>query len=63
MQYLLIHRDSYKPVVIPVEKYEYALLDACINEVLFQEIIESSEYDIDLILPKLITNKWIVGIK
>ena len=63
MQYLLIHRDSYKPVVNPVEKYEYVLLDACINEVLFQGIVESSEYNIDVILPKLITNKWIVGIK
>jgi len=62
-QYLLVHRDSYKLVVIPVERYEYVLLDACINEVLFQDIVESSEYNIDVILPKLITNKWIVGIK
>lgn len=62
-QYLLVHRDSFKPIVNPVDKYEYALLDACINDIIFQEIVENSEYDIDAVLPKLITNKWIVGIK
>ncbi len=62
-QYLLVHRDSYKPVVSPVSKFEYLLLAAFINDFSFQEAIENKEYNIDVILPKLIANKWIAGIK
>ena len=62
-QYLLVHRKKFKPVVNPVNKNEYLLIDAFINNFSFQQIIENFEFNIDVVLPKLIKNKWLSGIK
>lgn len=62
-QYLLVFRDHYKPDIYQLSEKEYLFLDACINEVSFQELIENSNYEVDAILPKLIADKRITGIK
>lgn len=63
IQYLLVYRDHYKPDIYLLSKEEYLFLDACINEVSFQELIENSKYKVDAILPKLIADKRITGIE
>ncbi|NOQ90563.1 MAG: hypothetical protein GQ549_06430 [Gammaproteobacteria bacterium] len=62
-QYLLIHRKKHKPLISTINKNEYLLIEAIINNFSFQQIIENFEFDSDIILPKLIANKWISGIR
>lgn len=63
MQYLLVHRDHYTPVVTPISDHEYRILEALKNNKSLQAIIAATDCDIDGLLPGMITSKWIVGIK
>jgi len=60
-QYLLVYRDRYIPVVMPVSGHEYQLLEAFADNHTLQNVIEHINCDIDTMLPKLIANKWITG--
>ena len=62
-QYLLVHRGHYKPKVNIVSEVEYRLLKAFINGNSFHKVIKNSGHDIDKVLPKLIANRWVTGIK
>jgi len=62
-QYLLIYREEYKPVVAPVSDREYRLLEAFDNHQSLQTVLCRIDCDIDVVLPGLIANKYIVGIK
>jgi len=62
-QYLLVHRKQYSPVITTINYREYRLLEAFNNNQSLQAVIDSVDYNIDVLLPRLISNKWIVGIK
>lgn len=62
-QYLLLHREEYIPVVSPVSELEYRLLEAFDNNQSLQAVLGQIEGDIDVVLPGLIANKYIVGIR
>ncbi len=62
-QYLLIHRKENTPNVFAVNEHEYKLLYAFLNNNSLQTVIDSIECNIDVILPKLIANRWITGIR
>lgn len=61
-QHLVAYRDNYKPAVAPVRQCEYKLLDALSKQCSLQQLIDHSGCDVVNILPKLIAQKWIVGI-
>jgi len=62
-QYLLLHRDDYIPAVTPVGVHEYRLLEAINSNQSLQAVLDRIDCDINVVLPKLITNKYIVGIR
>jgi len=62
-QYLLLHREEYIPVVSPVSELEYRLLEAFDNNQSLQAVLGQIDGDIDVVLPGLIANKYIVGIR
>ena len=62
-QYLLVYRNEYKSSIAVINNKEYSIIKAIINHLSLQEIIDNSNCDIDHVLPVLIANKWIVGIK
>ena len=62
-QYLLIHRDEYIPAVTPASVDEYRLLEAMDSNQSLQAVLDRIDCDINVVLPKLIANKYIVGIK
>lgn len=62
MQYLLVHRESDIPVVVAINERQYVLLDAFASRRSLQDVIEQFNRDVDVLLPRLIANKWIVGI-
>lgn len=62
MQYLLVFRQKYTPVIEIISEHEYRLLEAFDNNLSLQAIVERIECDIDVLLPKLIANKWVVAI-
>jgi len=61
-QYLLVYRDEYIPVVASVNIHQYQLLEAFANKHSLQDVVEHIDCDIDVMLPRLIANKWITGI-
>lgn len=61
-QYLLIYREENIPVVTTINHCEHHLLDEIINNQSLQRIVDSIECDIEVILPRLISKKWITGI-
>jgi len=63
IQYLLIHRDEYIPAVSPVSDHEYRVLEAIDRKHSLQAVINRIDCDINVVFPKLIANKYIVGIK
>jgi len=62
-QYLLIHREEYIPVVLPVSNHVYRLLEAFDNNQSLQAVLDRVDCDIDVVLPGLIANKYIIGIR
>jgi len=62
-QYLLLRREEYTPVVSPVSDREYRLLEAFDNNQSLQTVLDQIDCDIDAVLPGLIANKCIVGVK
>ncbi|MBE9559427.1 MAG: putative DNA-binding domain-containing protein [Proteobacteria bacterium] len=62
-QHLLVYRDEYKSSIAVINNNEYSILKAIINNLSLQEIINNTNFDINNVLPVLITNRWIVGIK
>lgn len=62
-QYLLVYRHAYKPSIAVIDNNEYSIIKAIINNSSLQEIINDTNCDVNNILPVLIANKWIVGIK
>ena len=62
-QYLLVYRNGYKSSIAVINNREYSIIEAIIKNLSLQEIINNSDFDINNVLPVLITNKWIVGIK
>ena len=62
-QYLLVYRNEYKSSIAVINNNEYSIIKAIINDLSLQEIINNASFDINHVLPVLITNKWIVGIK
>ena len=60
-QCLLVHREHYTPVVVPVSELQYRLLAAFADGRSLQAVI--GEVDVDTHLPRMIANKWIVGIR
>lgn len=62
-QYLLIHREEYIPVVATVSDQKFYLLEAIENNQSLQTILDRVDCDIDVLLPGLIANKYIIGIK
>ena len=62
-QYLLVYRNGYKSSIAVINNREYSIIEDIINDLSLQEIINNANFDINNVLPVLITNKWIVGIK
>ena len=62
-QYLLVYRNGYKSSIAVINNREYSIIKDIINDLSLQEIINNANFDINNVLPVLITNKWIVGIK
>ncbi len=62
-QYLLIHRGENTPMVQVINDGEYQLLHAFVKHQSLQEVIDTIDCDVDVILPMLIANRWITGIK
>ncbi len=62
-QYLLIYRNEYKPSIIVINKNQYIVIEAIINKFSLQKIINDIDCDVNNVLPILISNKWVVGIK
>ena len=62
-QYLLVYRNGYKSSIAVINNREYSIIKAIICNLSLQEIINNENFDINIVLPVLITNKWIVGIK
>ena len=62
-QYLLVYRNDYKSSVAVIHENEYNIIKAITNNFSLQHIVYKMNCDINNILPKLIANKWIVGIK
>lgn len=62
-QYLLVYRNNYRSSIAVINKNEYGIIKAIINNLSFQNIINNKNCDINNVLPVLIANKWIVGIK
>mgnify|MGYP001819559854 FL=1 len=63
MQYLLVHRESDKPVVTPIGDRQYRLLEAIGNHRSLQSVIEHIVDDIEVLVPGMIANRWIVGVR
>ncbi len=61
-QYLLVFRQNDTPAVVSISDQEYRLLEAFVNNQSLQTIVDRIDCDIDVLLPGLITNKWIVAI-
>lgn len=62
-QYLLVYRNEYKSSIAVISNNEYSIIKAIINNFSLQEIINNTDCDVNNVLPVLIANKWIVGIK
>ena len=62
-QYLLVHREHDIPVVVPVGERQYCLLEAFSIDQSLQFIIGQIDGDVDVLLPGLIANRWIVGVR
>jgi len=62
-QYLLVYRSDYKSSVVAIDENEYNVINAVVNNLSLQEIINNTNNDINNIIPNLIANKWIVGIR
>ncbi len=62
-QYLLVYRNEYKSSIAVISNDEYSIVKAIIDNFSLQEIINNTDCDINNVLPVLIANKWIVGIK
>jgi len=62
-QYLLVYRENNTPVIHTITKNEYQLLDAFISGYSLQDVIDSFDYDVETMLPKLIAKRWLAGIK
>lgn len=62
-QYLLVYRNSYIPSIAVINENVYSVIKAITNNRSLQEIISNTDCDINRILPVLIANKWVVGIK
>jgi hypothetical protein len=60
-QYLLVFRHNSMPVVVSISEYEYRLLDAFNNNHSLQSVVDRIDCDIDVLLPRLIEKKWVVG--
>ncbi|MFV9615668.1 MAG: hypothetical protein ACNYZG_06905, partial [Gammaproteobacteria bacterium] len=61
-QYLLVYRNEYKPSIVVINKDQYRVVKAIVNSFSLQKIINTI-CDTHNILPDLISNKWVVGIK
>lgn len=61
-QYLLIYRNKYQPMVAVINDDQYRIMEAIINNCSLQKIIDNAECDVDVLLPDLIMNKWVVGL-
>lgn len=63
MQYLVVYRDRMAPVIETVSKCEYRLLDAFSRRRSLQWALDHIDCDIDVLLPQLIANRWLVGVR
>lgn len=62
MQYLLVYREQDSPIVVAIGERQYRLLDAFANGRSLQAVIDEIGRDVDVLLPRLIANRWIVGV-
>lgn len=64
LQYLLVYRSKYQPVVAVINHDQYRIMEAIVDNHSVQKIIGNTEcdVDVDVILANLIMNKWVVGI-
>ena len=60
-QFLLVHRVDEMPVVLAIVESQYRLLEAFANGLSLQAVIDDVDRDVDVVLPGLIANRWIVG--
>ena len=63
LQYLLVYRDRLTPVIKSVDCCEYCLLDAFSRQRSLQWAIDHIDCYIDVLLPRLIENRWLVGVR
>lgn len=62
-QYLLVYRNEYKSSIAVIDYNEYNILKAIINGLSLQKMTNKETFDIGNVLPILIANKWITGIR
>ena len=60
-QFLLVYRKRFKPKIFLINENEFHLIEALINAKSLQEITEEEKYDTNIILPRLIENRWVNG--
>ena len=60
-QYLLVHRVDETPMIVAIGERQYRLLEAFANGLSLQAVIKEVSRDVDVLLPRLIANRWIVG--
>lgn len=61
-QYLLVYRNDYRSSIVVINKNQYDMIKAIVNNLSIQDIINTN-CEINDVLPVLIANKWVVGIK
>ncbi|UCB56066.1 MAG: putative DNA-binding domain-containing protein [Thiotrichales bacterium] len=63
LQYLIVYRDRLTPVIKSVSDCEYCLLDAFNRGRSLQWAIDHIDCYIDVLLPRLIENRWLAGVR
>jgi hypothetical protein len=62
-QYLLVYRNEYKSSIAVIDNNEHNILKAIIDGLSLQEMINKENFSISHVLPVLIANEWITGIR
>jgi len=62
VQFLVIHRETFRPAVTTIEHDTYRLLTAIAGASSLHQLLDGTDTDLDRQLPELIRHRWVVGI-